>query len=187
MGRPYYELKIYVDPLRVDSEIVVKYMENICEQKQLINDYKQGKQSYIDAGIDLFVPKSQTILSGAHGQKVNMCIKCAMNFVDPTSINAFSSTSIPVGYYLYPRSSTGSKTTLRLSNSVGIIDAGYRGDIMALFDNVGTDDVIINKNDRIVQLCSPNLTYPILPILVETEQELGSTSRGMGGLGSTGR
>ena len=39
-----------------------------------------------------------------------------------------------VSYYLYPRSSVSTKTPLRLANSVGIIDSGYRGNIKAVFD-----------------------------------------------------
>ena len=38
----------------------------------------------------------------------------------------------PTAFYLYPRSSTGAKTPIRLSNSVGIIDAGYRGPLTAI-------------------------------------------------------
>ena len=45
-------------------------------------------------------------------------------------------TYTPCGYYLYPRSSTGSKTPLRLSNSIGVIDSGYRGNLIACFDNI---------------------------------------------------
>ena len=61
------------------------------------------------------------------------------------------------GYYLYPRSSI-SKGKLRLSNSVGIIDYGYRGDIMAAVDNIGDTDYHIEKGERLFQLCSPDLT-----------------------------
>ena len=88
--------------------------------------------------------------------------------------------------YLYPRSSTGSKTPLRLSNSVGIIDAGYRGNITALFDNWSNEDFTIKKADRVVQICAPNMTYPIYPIMVSSVEELGLTKRGSGGFGSTG-
>ena len=45
----------------------------------------------------------------------------------------------------------------------------------------------IQKGDRIIQICSPNLTYPIYPILVDNESELGESERGSGGFGSTGR
>ena len=40
-----------------------------------------------------------------------------------------------VSYYLLPRSSMGAKTPLRLSNSVGLKDAGYRGNVIAIVDN----------------------------------------------------
>ena len=119
-----------------------------------------------------------------------MGIKCSMTFG-----------RMFTGYYLYPRSSMGAKTPLRLSNSVGIIDAGYRGELGALLDNhekyittqqgMGEESdfnyYIIEKGDRIVQICSPNLTYPIYPILVNNESELGESIRGSDGFGSTGR
>ena len=92
----------------------------------------------------------------------------------------------PVGYYLYPRSSTGSKTPLRMANSVGIIDSGYRGNIIAVFDNWLDDDYTVQASSRVVQLCPPNLTHPIVVRLVNEESELGVTTRGNGGFGSTG-
>ena len=108
---------------------------------------------------------------------------------------------MPTAFYLYPRSSTGAKTSLRLSNSVGIIDSGYRGNIIALFDHRGgylddkkessiyTDLHVqhVEKNDRLVQICAPNILYPIYPMLVDDESELGFTERGSNGFGSTGR
>lgn len=195
--RPYYELQIYVDTYRVNLDTISKYMLNISNQQKLVEQYKCGEVVYIDAGFDLFIPTRQIISENARGQKVNMAIKCSMNFIQSSDANDFSLNTMPVGYYLYPRSSTGSKTSLRLSNSVGIIDAGYRGDIMALFDNIALTDhnlcpafgteYIINENDRLVQICAPNITYPIYPILVNSEEELGLTSRGYGGFGSTGK
>jgi dUTP pyrophosphatase len=93
-----------------------------------------------------------------------------------------------VGYYLYPRSSTGTKTPLRLSNSVGIIDSGYRGNITAVFDNISGVDYAIEKYQRLVQICPPDLSYPFLVTIVATLNELGcDTSRGSGGFGSTGK
>ena len=76
----------------------------------------------------------------------------------------------------------GAKTPLRLSNSVGIIDAGYRGNIMAIVDNLSDEDFVIEQNTRLFQLCSPDLS----PISFEVVNELSETSRGSGGLGSTG-
>ena len=114
------------------------------------------------------------------GVKVNHKIKCSMikkKAGKPDKI---------VGYYLYPRSSLGTKSTLRLSNSVGIIDSGYRGNIIAAFDNHGNDH-IIDKGDRVVQICPPDLCHPIKVEIVDSEADLGDkTVRGGGGFGSTG-
>ena len=95
--------------------------------------------------------------------------------------------SSPVGYYLYLRSSTGTKTPLRLANSVGIIDSGYRGNIIAAFDNKNVDNYNVIEGDRLVQICPPNLSYPLIINIVENEENLGITNRGDGGFGSTGR
>ena len=93
----------------------------------------------------------------------------------------------PVCYYLYPRSSTGSKTRLRMANSVGIIDSGYRGNIIAMFDNIGNEDYKVMEGDRLVQICAPNIEYPLKLRIVNKLEDLGLTERGAGGFGSTGR
>jgi len=103
----------------------------------------------------------------------------------------------PCGFYLYPRSSI-SKTRMRLANSVGIIDAGYRGDLIAAVDSIGvfgSTDIWhiwketlspIQKYDRYFQVCAPDLS-PFLVHLVEREEDLSPpTARGHGGFGSTG-
>ena len=81
-----------------------------------------------DSGMDIYTPERHVIPPGAISYKVNLEISC----------EAFTSTDkdVPTSFYLYPRSSTGSKTPLRLSNSVGIIDSGYRGNLLAIVDNV---------------------------------------------------
>ena len=92
---------------------------------------------------------------------------------------------MPVGYFLYPRSSTGTKTPLRLANSIGIIDAGYRGNYIAAFDNIRPQAFTVEKGQRLVQICPPNLTYPLR---VELVNDLDmQTERGAGGFGSTGK
>jgi dUTP pyrophosphatase len=85
-----------------------------------------------------------------------------------------------VAYYLYPRSSI-SKTPLRMANSVGIIDAGYRGTIMAAVDNTSEEDYTVVTGQRLFQLCSPTLC----PITFELTNTLSDTTRGDGGFGST--
>ena len=91
----------------------------------------------------------------------------------------------PSGYYMYPRSSTGSKTPLRMANSIGIIDAGYRGNLMGCFDVMQYNiPRTFEKGTSLVQICAPSL----VPIVVLIEDELDeNTERGTGGFGSTGK
>jgi dUTPase len=118
---------------------------------------------------------------------------------DPPSATAPTTAPAPApcGFYLYPRSSI-SKTRMRLANSVGIIDAGYRGDLIAAVDTIGlfgSTDIWhiwketlspIKKYDRYFQVCAPDLS-PFLVNIVETEGDLSPpTERGAGGFGSTG-
>ena len=85
-------------------------------------------------------------------------------------------------YYLMPRSSI-SKTPLRMSNSVGLIDAGYRGEIMASCDNIKNYDCQIKAGQRLFQLVAPEAS----PISYEIVETLSETDRGSGGFGSTGK
>jgi len=72
---------------------------------------------------------------------------------------------------------------LRLSNSVGLVDAGYRGEIMALFDNHSDRDYHISAGDRLLQIVGPNLQ----PIDLEYAEELSGSDRDEDGVGSTGK
>ena len=84
-------------------------------------------------------------------------------------------------YYLMPRSSI-SKTPLRMSNSIGLIDGVYRGEIMASCDNIKKTSYTAKKGDRLFQLVSFNSA----PISFSINDNLSSSSRGDGGFGSTG-
>ena len=93
---------------------------------------------------------------------------------------------IPEGYVglLFPRSSN-SKTDLYLTNHVGVIDSGYRGEIMFKYRGVRglLDAKIYAKNERVGQLII--LPYPQIE-LIESDT-LSETERGNGGFGSTGK
>jgi dUTP pyrophosphatase len=93
---------------------------------------------------------------------------------------------IPEGYVglLFPRSSN-SKTDLYLTNHVGVIDSGYRGEIMFKYRSAKglLDAKIYAKNERVGQLMI--LPYPQIE-LVESDT-LSETERGEGGFGSTGK
>ena len=90
----------------------------------------------------------------------------------------------PTAFYTYPRSSM-SKTPLILANHVGIIDSGYRGNLIAMFRNVDTEPFFMAKETRMIQICHTTLK-PFLVELMVSVDDLGTTSRGTGGFGSTG-
>ena len=84
----------------------------------------------------------------------------------------------PSPYYLYARSSV-SKRGIMLVNSVGVIDSGYRGNLMAAFYNTKKEAVTINAGDRIVQICLPNLSSNFV---VECVDRVGRDREGGGRL-----
>jgi dUTP pyrophosphatase len=95
---------------------------------------------------------------------------------------------IPEGFVglVFPRSSIR-KTHLQLSNSVGVIDSGYRGELQATFKKVqGISNNALDNykvGDRIMQI----MIIPHPPIQFEEVDELNNTERGEGGFGSTGK
>ena len=92
---------------------------------------------------------------------------------------------IPYGFVglVFPRSSIR-KYELALTNSVGVIDSGYRGEIQATFKKTnGLDSLSYKVGDRIAQI----MIIPHPEIEFEEADELSDTERGEGGFGSTGK
>ena len=90
---------------------------------------------------------------------------------------------IPEGYFgmLVPRSSI-SKKSIGLTNCVGIIDSGYRGEVMAKFKTTtNVVPAVYKVGERICQL----LILPVLDVQFEEAEQLTETDRGEGGFGST--
>ena len=84
---------------------------------------------------------------------------------------------------VFPRSSIR-KYDLVLTNSVGVIDSGYRGEIQATFKKTnGLDSLVYNVGDRIAQI----MIIPHPQIEFDEVDELSDTERGEGGFGSTGK
>jgi dUTP pyrophosphatase len=91
---------------------------------------------------------------------------------------------IPKNYVglIFPRSSVRNKDLI-LSNCVGVIDSGYRGEIQATFKKTdGLDSIKYNIGDRGAQIII--LPYP--QVNFKEVEELSDTERGSGGFGSTG-
>ena len=168
-------LKIFVDDATNDNELLNKYVEAATEHNNKI----QMNPKSIDAGFDLYAPSKEDIIDFPFLSvtKLDFKIKCS-------AVMYKKSKTFNTGYYMYPRSSI-SKTSLRLANSTGLIDAGYRGILIAMMDS---DEAYIGKKfDRYIQICAPSLV-PIIVEIVDRLEDLGEeTERGTGGFGSTGR
>lgn len=120
-----------------------------------------------DAGLDLFILEDITFEPG-ETKAIKLGIQC-----EPEDGRA---------YLLMPRSSI-SKTPLRMANSIGLIDGGYRGEIMAVCDNIKGEPYTAQRGDRLFQIVALDGS----PIEFELREDLSITTRGGGGFGSTGR
>ena len=223
-----YELYIYVSKNQDDPEWVERYKQKVDEHNQKIvagaladsgfDLFMPNEGSEYGYGVDNLISRQYinnpgiTCSIGVDGARgLNLGVKCCMRVgtatattAQPVSISTTTTAPSSIatdhpacGFYLYPRSSI-SKTRMRLANSVGIIDAGYRGDLIAAVDTIGvfgSTDIWhiwketlspIKKYDRYFQVCAPDLS-PFLVHIVPTEAGLGTpTARGTGGFGSTG-
>ena len=144
--------------------MILKIKPFSLEVKSLYENHRTFHDG--DAGLDLFVIHEQTIGPG-ETSKIHLQIACE------------NEENLP--YLLMPRSSI-SKTPLRLSNAIGLIDPGYRGEIIAVVDNIKSEPFTAKPKQRLFQLVAMNGS-PIHFLLVD---KLSDTSRGTGGFGSTG-
>ena len=181
----FMNLKIYV-PVRTEEDMELKnqYINAAANHN---NKIFNPDNKYLDAGFDLFVPRdlfTPTYAPNRSQLKLDFTVICAATMVTESGKN------YNTGYYMDPRSSI-SKTCLRLANSRGIIDSGYRGPLIGMFDIVFSNNnqninLLARRHDRVTQICSPGLE-PILVEIVNSLEELGErTERGAGGFGSTG-
>jgi dUTP pyrophosphatase len=123
-----------------------------------------------DAGCDLVAVETCTLGPGGGRATVGTGISIA----------------IPEGFggFVLPRSGLAAKFGITCSNSPGLIDAGYRGELrVALVNLDATNEYVVHKGDRIAQL----VILPVVSASFLLVDELPSASRGEGGFGSTGR
>ena len=143
-------------------KLLIKPLNDLAKQYYSNHDhFHKG-----DAGLDLYVLEDQIFQSGETA-KIKLGISCE--------------SSDGKGYFLFPRSSI-SKTPLRMANSIGLIDGGYRGEIMAVCDNIKDYEFSVSKGDRLFQIVSADLSS----IEFEITDKLSDSTRGKGGFGSTG-
>jgi len=152
-------------------------LKQVYINASLLHNNKLTASEHLDAGFDIFSPNAVEISTNRY--KLDFEIKCSATMISNTH------SPFNTGYYMYPRSGL-SKTNFRLANSVGIIDSGYRGNLMGVFDILENNQSLC-KHDRLIQICAPALV-PIYVEVVDVFEDLGKkTERGGGGFGSSGR
>lgn len=137
-----------------------------------VEDWIPYRAHECDAGADLLA-----------AERVTLAPQCSVLVKTGVAVD------IPVGYVglVFPRSGLASKRKLRLGNCVGVIDAGYQGEIMVSLYNDNADFIppeVINIGDRIAQLVIIPIVTPKFRIVDEFNN---ASVRGAKGFGSTGK
>ena len=137
------------------------------------------KRRWTDSGFDLLSLRTFLDFNNVrHGVEMRLGVHCA----------ATDSAGNPMPYILLARSST-SLTPLRMSNQIGLADAGYRGELIARVDCVTNhDEYVIEHGRRLFQIVQHNWLPWQSIIIVDTINDLPTPpdNRGSGGFGSTG-
>lgn len=137
-------------------------------------------------GTDIPLPRFAT--AGAACMDLYACID------QPVTLAAGERRLIPTGIAIalpsaqyvalvFARSGLGIKKGITLSNSVGVIDSDYRGELRVGLVNLSDEDYTVQNGERIAQLA----VLPVAQAAFAAAEELGETQRGEGGFGSTGR
>lgn len=142
--------------------------------------------------LDIVIQDEMFKPSYANPTDACMDIKAKTNGIDMINpgetkiIHTGLQVKIPEGYVMkmYIRSSIGIKKNLCLANGTGIIDCGYRDEILVALHNFGDKPVFIKDGDRIAQFIL--LPFPKLQLnIVQDNEDFRNGDRG-GGVGSTG-
>jgi dUTP pyrophosphatase len=121
-----------------------------------------------DAGFDLYSAADTTLMPG-----------------ERALVRTGIAVAIPKGYagFVQPRSGLAWKRGLTILNTPGLIDSGYRGEVQVILINLDRSEPIrISRGERIAQL----VVLRIQEVILEEVDDLPTSERGTGGLGSTG-
>ncbi|MBI5214423.1 MAG: dUTP diphosphatase [Ignavibacteriae bacterium] len=92
---------------------------------------------------------------------------------------------LPQGYeaQVRPRSGLAMKNGVTVLNSPGTIDSDYRGEVKVILINLGQEEFVVKRGDRIAQM----VIAPVTHVALMEVESLTETSRGEGGFGHTGK
>ena len=145
----------------------VKYLPNYDAAWNRLGFAKAG-----DSGMDLRAAIDQTIVLHAGERKV----------IPNGIICEMQDENTNYEIQVRPRSGLAAKNGIIVVNTPGTVDWGYRGELMTILLNTGTEDFVINPGDRIAQM----VVCPIVRPQIETVEDVNATERGASGFGSSG-
>jgi dUTPase len=149
------------------------YTLNVCSSNDYVLKYYSNYSTKHkgDSGVDLVIPNNGIIFGNSYVK-----IDHEATFV-LTKNNKYVSYS----YYLYARSSL-STIPLIIPNSVGIIDAGFRGKLSTIIYNPNNHNITYKQGDKFSQICASDLSEIIVKINCDIPN---FGTRGANGFGST--
>jgi dUTP pyrophosphatase len=183
---PYFPvLKLFIDS--EDDELKKLYQTAVMQHNHALEH-----DGFPNAGFDLFVPEEIKFTEEDVMQCKKIDFRLKTEVVSRVYSGSGSFFDLSKAFYLYARSSI-SKTPLMVANHVGIVDSGYRGNLIGAVrflcgpsgSSSSSNTYVIEKNTRLFQICMGNLE-PFRVELVDSVDALSTTSRGEGGFGSTG-
>ena len=135
---------------------------------------------------DLPLPAYET--TGAAG----MDLRAAVAEHEPLTLRPGARTMVPTGFCIAvpegfeaqvrPRSGLAARAGITCLNSPGTVDSDYRGEVKVILANLGEEDFIVRRGDRIAQM----VIAPVVQARWREVASLDETGRGAGGFGSTG-
>lgn len=153
------------------SNMFVLEVEALSENVKKHFQEWQGKHAG-DSGIDLIFPQTISYENYTLGQLIGLGFKARMIHESEGPDKTYS-------WLMLPRSSIY-KTPVRQCNSIGLIDAGYRGELKAPVDIL--EKFTIEEGTRLFQACAPDFTPFKIKVVNRLKDE---TTRGAAGFGST--
>jgi dUTPase len=148
-----------------------QYVLNVCSSNIHVNNYYQKwvVKHKGDSGVDVFIPYNGTLLPKSYTK------------IDYDAIFVITKNNKYYSYYLYARSHL-SLIPLIVINSVGVIDAGYRGKLSSIIYNPNDFNITFKQGDKYVQICANDLSE--LKVVNNCNIQNYGT-RGIDGFGST--
>ena len=131
------------------------------------------------------LPEYQTPLSAGLDIRANLDESITLNPLERALAPTGRCVELPEGHEMQirPRSGLAAKHGITVLNSPGTIDADYRGEIKVILANLSNSPFVIEPGERSAQMIVARYEQ----IEWESVEELGTTERGAGGIGSTGK